>query len=101
MEEGAWLTLFFLRVLRFSNKHYLHCASCGAALLLTPTEFQQMGQVMRQRDSIAGTQLYAALGGRIEKVQLAGKTATQIKFIRESLQRAEQDRQAADVQRKR
>jgi hypothetical protein len=101
VEESEWVTLFFLRVLRFSNERRLHCTGCGDGLALTPAEFKHVDRVMRQCDSIAGTQVHAALTERIEQVQLAGKTPTQIRFIRESLRRAEQDRHAAsDAQSK-
>jgi len=94
VQESEWVTLFFLRVLRFSNKQRLHCTGCGEVLPLTPAEFSQVDGVMRQRDSIADTDVHAALTRRIEKHQLAGKTPTQVKFIRESLRRAEQDAQS-------
>jgi hypothetical protein len=86
--------LFFLRVLKFSNKHRLYCASCGWGLRLESGEFKQVDRVMRKRDDIDGTEIHTTLSHRIEKAQLAGKTPTQVKFIRESLRRAEQDRQA-------
>jgi hypothetical protein len=101
-EEAEWVTIFFLRVLKFSNKHRLRCNGCGEVLALTPEQFKQVDRVMRQRDSIAGTEIHAALTECIEKEQLAGKTPTQIRFIRESLRRAEEDRRtASDAQSKR
>ena len=90
--ESEWLTLFVLRVLKFSSRHRLQCTGCGATLALTPGEFGQVNGVMQQRDSIAGTDIHALLTRRIEEAQLAGKTPTQVQFIRESLRRAEQDR---------
>ena len=100
--ESEWVTLFFLRVLKFSSQHRLHCTGCGATLALTSAQFRQVDGVMRQRDSIAGTDIHTVLAQRIEKAQLAGKTPTQVQFIRESLRRAEQERQAAsDTQSRR
>jgi hypothetical protein len=93
--DAEWVTLFLLRVLKFISRHHLCCTGCGAVLQLSATEFKQVDAVMRRRDSIAGSAIHAALGERIERMQLAGKTPTQVKFIRESLRRAEQDRQAA------
>jgi hypothetical protein len=94
VEESEWVTLFFLRVLKFSNKHRLHCDGCGWGLQLKSQEFKQVDRVMRKQDAIDGTEIHSALSRHIENEQLAGKTPTQIKFIRESL-RAEQDRRAA------
>jgi hypothetical protein len=85
VEDSEWVTLFFLRVLKFSNKQRLHCTGCGEVLPLSAAEFRQVDRIMRQRDSIDGTDAHAALTQRIEKAQLAGKTPTQIKFIRESM----------------
>jgi len=100
--QSEWVTLFFLRVLKFSSQHHLYCTGCGATLALTSAQFRQVDGVMRQRDSIADTDIHTALTQCIEKEQLAGKTPTQVQFIRESLRRAEQDRQAAsDAQSKR
>lgn len=99
IEESEWVTLFFLRVLKFSNKHRLHCAGCGWGLQLKPQEFKQVDRVMRKQDSIDGTEIHSALTRNIENQQLAGKTPTQIKFIRESLRRAEQDRRATNDDR--
>src|SRR5687767_9338360 len=32
--QSEWVTLFFLRVLKFSSQHCLHCTGCGATLAL-------------------------------------------------------------------
>src|SRR5262245_42025320 len=83
--QSEWATLSAIRVLRFMNKHFLHCESCSAVFELSRAEFRSIDLEMRLQQSIDGTPVHAALMKRVEASQLGGKTELQLKFIRESM----------------
>jgi hypothetical protein len=83
--QSEWATLSALRVLKFINRHRLHCESCTFNLELNSREMGEIERHMRKNDSLRGVPVYEALIKRIESEQLATKTPLQIKFIRESM----------------
>ena len=96
--ETEWATLSDIRVLKFLNKHFLHCDSCTADFDLSRHEFRSIDSEMKRGSSIDGTTIHAELMKRIESSQLSGKTALQLKFIRESIAAEEECRDALQRQ---
>ena len=84
--ESEWVTFSDIRTLKFINKHRLHCESCTFFMELTGTELAAIKRHIKGHDSIDGTPLHESFVRRIEGLQLAGKTAKQLKFIRESME---------------
>lgn len=83
--QSEWATLSDIRVLKFLNKHFLHCDGCSAVFELSRQEFRSIDLEMNRQSTINGTPIHAALMQRIETEQLSGKTELQLKFIRESM----------------
>lgn len=96
--EAEWATFSDIRVLKFLNKHFLHCDSCTADFELSRQEFRCIDSEMRRRQTIDGSDIHAALMKRVELAQLGGKTELQLKFIKESMAAEKEYRKALENQ---
>ena len=83
--ESEWATFSAIRIIRFINKHRLHCDNCTLQFDLSSPEIRQIDRHMKKHDLINGTYFGDRLMKRIESEQLAGKTPQRIKYIRESM----------------
>ena len=96
--ESEWVTFSAIKVFRFIHKHDLQCTGCSTVLPLRASDFKQIDRHMKERGSIDGTPIHAALTARIEQQQLAEKTPLQMKFIKETMKAKQEYRERMEKQ---
>lgn len=81
--ETEWLSLFFIRLLPFKNKHYLTCSICSDAVLLGEKNYNQLlnHQKLSTKDS---QKVYDDLIKLIENHQFASMTEGKKQYYRNS-----------------
>jgi hypothetical protein len=85
-KETEWVTMYGMRTLPFLSKYHFVCGRCDDNVRLTGAEFRRVRSAMKDRGTIDGSSIHAALISRIEQQQLAGKTELQLRWIRASME---------------
>ena len=74
-KETSWISLFFIKLIPFRNRHYLVCNICNDSIGLSNSIVDEIMNPDRR-----STELHDALVKGIEEHQFQGMTETQIEY---------------------